>query len=70
MVACSVLEDPEQRDSARAIFKNMEYVAVFEVQSLQFVSEECWKRMADGVDDEGCRWPNVMTEAGRATLIC
>lgn len=70
MVASSVIVEEDQRKAARMILETMEYVAVFEVQSLRAVIEEGWRRTAEGMDEVGCRWPNIQAESGTIGLIC
>jgi hypothetical protein len=70
MVAATVVEDEERRESVRAIMTTMEYVAVFEVRSLRDVVEESWRRMAEGMDEVGCRWPDIRAESAGIGLVC
>ncbi|WVQ83732.1 hypothetical protein IAT38_005876 [Cryptococcus sp. DSM 104549] len=69
IMACSVLEHPEERQRAREIFNSFIYQASFEIDMAQTVVEECWRRMDEGLDDEGCSWREILIETRRPVLL-
>lgn len=36
---------------------------------VESVAEECWRRIDDGMDDEGSSWREVLIEMGCAVLL-
>ncbi|BEI82478.1 hypothetical protein CcaverHIS002_0303460 [Cutaneotrichosporon cavernicola] len=68
-VACSVLLDPDKRETARGIIKTFAYQCCHEIESVRVLVEEMWRRIDEGYDDEACNWREVLLEIGRPVLI-
>ncbi|KLT46037.1 hypothetical protein CC85DRAFT_325289 [Cutaneotrichosporon oleaginosum] len=68
-IACSVLLDPDKRDTARGIVKTFAYQCCHEIESVRVLIEEMWRRIDEGYDDEACNWREVLLEIGRPVLI-
>jgi hypothetical protein len=68
-IACSVLLDPDKRETARGIVKTFAYQCCHEIESVRVLIEEMWRRIDEGYDDEACNWREVLLEIGRPVLI-
>ncbi|WVR04486.1 hypothetical protein IAU60_001490 [Kwoniella sp. DSM 27419] len=69
LVACSALLVNDQRQRARDILRWFRVQCCYEIDVLESVTEECWKRIDDGLDDEACSWREILTEMGCSVLI-
>lgn len=69
IVACSVLVDPAQRAIARGLLDLFAYQCCYELQVIRIIVEECWKRMDQGADCEGCSWWEILHEMGIPVLL-
>ncbi|KIR71021.1 hypothetical protein I310_05435 [Cryptococcus deuterogattii CA1014] len=69
LISCSVLLSPTHRQRAREILKSFIYQCSYEVAMVESVAEECWRRIDDGMDDEGCSWREILIEMGCAVLL-
>ena len=59
-MSCSVLVDPAQRAIARGLLDLFAYQCCYELQVIRIIVEECWKRMDQGADREGCSWWEIL----------
>ncbi|WVQ76945.1 hypothetical protein IAR50_006624 [Cryptococcus sp. DSM 104548] len=69
LIACTVLYAPQQRQRAREIIKSFMYQCSYELDVVEKVSEECWRRMDEGMDDEACMWREILVEIGSAVML-
>ncbi|OCF42321.1 hypothetical protein I317_03825 [Kwoniella heveanensis CBS 569] len=69
LIACSALVDPTQRQRARDILRWFKVQCCYEIDVVESVIEECWKRIDDGMDEEACSWREILLEMGCSVLI-
>ncbi|KAK8866193.1 hypothetical protein IAR55_001344 [Kwoniella newhampshirensis] len=69
LFACSTLDRPAQRDRARDVLKSFRYQCCYEVEVIESIIEECWKRIDDGLDEEACSWREILLEMGCSVLL-
>ncbi|WVQ97886.1 hypothetical protein IAU59_005003 [Kwoniella sp. CBS 9459] len=69
LIACSALIDPMQRQRARDILRWFKVQCCYEIDVVESVIEECWKRIDDGMDEEACSWREILLEMGCSVLI-
>ncbi|WWC87076.1 uncharacterized protein L201_001962 [Kwoniella dendrophila CBS 6074] len=69
IITCTVLITPEQRQRAREVLRWFRVQCCYEIDVLESVAEECWKRIDDGLDDEACSWREILLEMGCSVLL-
>ncbi|WVQ76946.1 hypothetical protein IAR50_006625 [Cryptococcus sp. DSM 104548] len=69
LIACSVFYRNPERERARDVIKAFVYQCSYELDILATVSEECWKRIDAGMDDESCSWKEILMEMGYAVIL-
>ena len=69
IVSCSVLVDSAQRAIARGLLDLFACQCCYELQVIWIIVEECWKRMDQGADREGCSWWEILHEMGIPVLL-
>ncbi|WWD00398.1 hypothetical protein V866_007310 [Kwoniella sp. B9012] len=69
LITCTVLISPTQRQKAREVLRWFRVQCCYEIDVLESVAEECWKRIDDGLDDEACSWREILLEMGCSVLL-
>ncbi|OWZ75527.1 hypothetical protein C366_04350 [Cryptococcus neoformans Tu401-1] len=69
LIASSVLVEPFHRQRAREIIRSFTCQTAYETAVVEEVIEECWRRIDDGMDDEGCSWREILVEMGCAVML-
>jgi hypothetical protein len=68
VAACSI-SDPADREKARTVLRSFSYQCCYEIEVLQLIVEETWRRLEEGRDDESCGWVEIMVELGCPVLL-
>ncbi|WRT64951.1 uncharacterized protein IL334_001892 [Kwoniella shivajii] len=69
LITCTALISPLQRQRAREVLRWFRVQSCYEIDVLESVAEECWKRIDDGLDDEACSWREILLEMGCSVLL-
>ncbi|TYJ54987.1 hypothetical protein B9479_004298 [Cryptococcus floricola] len=69
LIASSVFYRDLERDRARNVIKAFVYQCSYELDILGTVSEECWRRIDAGMDEEACSWQEILMEMGYAVIL-
>ncbi|ODN78063.1 hypothetical protein L202_05143 [Cryptococcus amylolentus CBS 6039] len=69
LIASSVFYRDLERDRARDVIKAFVYQCSYELDILGTVSEECWRRIDAGMDEEACSWQEILMEMGYAVIL-
>jgi hypothetical protein len=69
LIASSVIQDKDERDRVRQLFKVFAYQCCYEIEVLSRIIEAMWERMDQGRDDEATSWREVMVEIGWPVLL-
>nr|XP_018265513.1 uncharacterized protein I303_01879 [Kwoniella dejecticola CBS 10117]OBR87671.1 hypothetical protein I303_01879 [Kwoniella dejecticola CBS 10117] len=69
LITITALISPHQRQRAREVLRWFRVQCCYEIDVLESVAEECWKRIDDGLDDEACSWREILLEMGCSVLL-
>nr|XP_019008670.1 uncharacterized protein I206_06352 [Kwoniella pini CBS 10737]OCF47451.1 hypothetical protein I206_06352 [Kwoniella pini CBS 10737] len=69
LITITALITPIQRQRAREVLRWFRVQCCYEIDVLESVAEECWKRIDDGLDDEACSWREILLEMGCTVLL-
>ncbi|WVW78644.1 hypothetical protein I302_100604 [Kwoniella bestiolae CBS 10118] len=69
LITCTALISQSQRQKAREVLRWFRVQCCYEIDVLESVAEECWKRIDDGLDDEACSWREILLEMGCSVLL-
>ncbi|GFZ42328.1 hypothetical protein JCM24511_00043 [Saitozyma sp. JCM 24511] len=69
LIAACNATSAEDREKSRTVLRTFSYQCCYEIEVVQLVVEEMWRRIDEGRDDESCGWVEIMMELGCPVLI-
>jgi hypothetical protein len=69
LIAACNATNAEDREKSRTVLRTFSYQCCYEIEVVQLVVEEMWRRIDEGRDDESCGWVEIMMELGCPVLI-